>query len=434
MTSKDILKELGHIDPNWIEKADPDKANEPTENKHGFKIFGKPRRAWPIPKKLAVCIASFALILCVMSVIGFGNVYAAVRNFFSLIPGVGIETIREENLIYTYETTRGTITSGEQYAKILRASFTKGTLGATVLVNKGISSEDIRLFINGKRYQTDPQNTSYMLAYSSDSSMLEIALSVETPTADDLYEIEVSGFEDRLAFTMKPCETYEDLCEIGPTVTKNGIALTVTAERTEEELVVWCYETRFEDAPNDHLANIGKPSNGSYELQRYLETENGTVYEKHEGWQLKGRIVYELSEQDESAVLCIPYLAMLRDESGCYKLDLPKTYTTVKTDYTEKTSLGTIKITSIERTPDEDNKDRIRLTFDYENKYENQAIYGILYSTEDNIAAYYCDSTSGTMEYIDIWVDKEETKTTLSFDGIYYYLTDEYRFELDLTE
>ncbi len=443
MTSQHILRELGYIDPTWIEQAEPHEARgtevpsalsaTPPSTPPSTVVVSvtRPTRVWRFPRKLIACAVSLALIVSALSVVGFDTVSAAIRSLFSLIPGVGIEVVDDDFEVYAYEPVCGRVTAGDLYADVLRASYAKGLLNASIYVSTGIMSEDVRLMING---EPCPLTTEHVqLAYSSDASILEFAVPTGTPTDTDLYEIRITGFEVPLSFTLKPCKTYGELCEIGPTVTRNGIILTVTADRVENDVVIWYYETRSDNATKDRLAGFGTPANGSNNLRRYMETDNGIVSEKHEGWGLSARSVFEVNETDRAAVLHIPYLAMYRAETGSYRLTLPKDYTTVQTDYTAKTSLGVIKIVEIERTPDADNPDRdiVRLKLDYENKDDNQRIYDLAYAV-DAINAVHYDGESGTMDVIDLWVDRDETHVRLTFDGIGYYLMEEYRFDLDI--
>ncbi len=434
MTNKNILHELGNIDPHWIEEAEPSAVGAPKETLSLSDIGGSRRRSVRFPKRLAVCAASLALVAIVLSAVGVGNVYAAIRGLFSFIPGVGIEAVDETYIVYTCEPRNGRIIEGSAQAELVRASYAKGSLSATILVNKGLLSEDIGIYVNGTPRPTGGEDLPhYSLAYSSKSSMLTFVLSLETLAETDLFEIEIAGFAERLSFTMKPCQTVEELSAIGPTVTQNGITVTVTAERMENDLVVWCYETRTESATKDQLLNFGLPSNAAFEVQRYLETANGKIMEKDTGWGLFGRSVYELAGEEQSATLHIPYLAMNREEKGKIRLELPAEYTTAKVDYAVKTSLGSIRIVETERLPAEGNgeRDMVRLYLAFENKDENQRIYGMNYHTNAVYACHF-DGRSGTMDSIELLVERGETEVELTFDGINYYLMGDYSFELDI--
>ncbi len=398
----------------------------------------KSRALHPIYKRLIACAAIFALVIGAFSMIGFDNVYAAVRQWLSFIPGFGIQASAEQSIfvqIPIVERTEGQSAN----AQILRGAYCNGTLSVTVHIDgKAIYGKDFSFYVNGEPYDV---GSNYSLAVGSGpavgyhSAMLDIAIPMDKPGTDDLFEIEITGFEKRLAFKMKPCQTYAQLCEIGPTVTKNGITLTVTANRVGNELIVWCYETREEGATSDSVLGYGSPVNGAYTLLRYIETESGPIQDTTTGLRLTNRFVYRLEEGDHTATLHIPYLSMFRKVQADMKVSIPLGYKSEPTNVIAKTDLGVIRVISVERTSYEHDgsKDKIMLELCYESNDPLQKIYSFEYDIKGNyISAIAPDGESGTTKWIEVIVDKDTDALEFSIGGIYYYLMDEYEFELDI--
>ncbi len=414
MTQMDILRGLEGLEPGIVLDAAPKTVNR------------KPaHRGW-----IAVA-ASLAVILTVVSVAGFGNVSAVVRQLFSFIPGVGIQ---QENIgaVYTCEPIFDESRSGEMIAQLLRASYSQGMLSATVHISgKAVHGDDVMLYINGQ-FQKDAE---CFFAISQEDTMADILLEGKLPADTDQYEIRIHGFANPLTFTLKPCESFENLQQIGPTVTHNGISLTVTAHRSGSELVVWCYETRQEGATTDEVVGYGSPTNSSNSSLRHLETESGEIYENIPGWHIGSRMEYTLAEADRTAMLHIPYLAMQRQAEGMLSLNLPKEYTTVSCDQSIQTDLGSIRAVSLERSVYARNptKDRILIELDYENKSDMQQMYAMIYQIAgDHTNAVHTDSASGTVKYIEVLVSPDTEELEIHMDGVYYYWMEEYLFELEI--
>ncbi len=423
MKNEDIFLELGNIDPELIDDAAPGER----------KLL--PFRQRPAFKRLIACAASVLLVVGVLTMVGFDNVSAAMRQLVSFIPGVGIEPAG--SVIYTLQPITGKLENGDDSAQVFRATYSGGQLSVTVQIDgRSIYNEQFHFYRNGVLVDLQGgESPYYSLATSSDSSMIDFAIPMEAPDEEDRFEVEIDGFEGRLAFTMRPCETYEDLQEIGPTVTRNGISVTATAHRNGNELVVWCYETRDESATDDLLCAFGMPGNGSNVVMKYVETESGKLFNSASGWVLVNRSVYQLADTDTTATLHIPYLSMYREEKGKAKISLPKSYGMHHSDIAIETSLGEILITSVERKPSgsDPNEDIILLEFAYENRREEERIYHFSYEIDGKMSgAMIADPEAGVVRYIEVLVDKDETKLDFSISGIEYYLMGEYEIELDI--
>ncbi len=412
MTGKDIFEELGGIDPEMV-------------------LDAAPTQRIQFPRRIAAIAASLAVIFCLLWGIGFENVYAGVRELFSFIPGVGIR--EEQGAVYAWEPATGRLENEGMTAQILQACYMDGMLSVTVEVDgMALWGEDFSFYVNGAAQPLhDGDSFFYSLATASDGSMLAFDIPMEAPKEQDLFEIEIRGFHGRLAFTLTPCKTYEQLQEIGPTVTKNGISLTATANRFGNELVVWCYDTRWNSATQDTLMGIGQPINSAYDLLRYIETESGHIQDVGSGWRLRNRMVFQLQEGDKTAVLHVPYLAMYRQEKARATLRLPDTKSTP--NIAIETSLGTIRVESMERFPEGENKDRIRILLAYDNQSEQERMYSIGYQISGGLTDYFSVTTSdGTMQELNVIVDKNAASIKLQISGIYYYLMEEYVIPLEI--
>ncbi len=427
MTGKDMLRELEGLDPEFILEAAPDTARKPSRG--------------PVYKRLIACAASLALIVGALGLVGFDNVYAAVRDLLAFIPGVGIQN-SDDTTIYTYDPQRVTVESEGKVARLLRASFADGKLSLTVHVQGAeVFPKDTVFYVNGTAY--DGRQADYHIGIASDqsggmaedSTMLEVTLPMEPPRETDRYELAVSGFADTLAFSMMPCETYEQLCQIGPTQRRNGIAITATAHRTGNELVVWCYETREEGASRDTLCGIGNPANGAYSLRSFLTTQSGTLHDISYGIRLRNRMVFRLAETDETATLHIPYLAMLRQEEAKLSVNIPQSYGKHQVEASAAVSLGSIRVVSAERAPydQDDSKDALLLQLAYDSSETAMRMYSVEYDIAGSpISAIMPDGESGTTKHIEVIVDKGQANLDIAIGGIYYYLMGQYSLKLDI--
>ena len=92
---------------------------------------------------------------------------------------------------------------------------------------------------------------------------------------------------------------------------------------------------------------------------------------------MTGRAVYDVPENEQAVTLHIPYLSMLREESKKLNINLPKGYGVESVDVAVKCSLGTIRATEIERSPNAyyDDKDTLMIKFEFESTDDNMQMY-----------------------------------------------------------
>ena len=398
----------------------------------------KEKKRMSIPKKLVACVVAFAIIFTSLSLVGFGNVAAAIRSLFTFIPGVGI-TEKSDDTIYAIDSIVGQTKSGNAKTNIVSAVYADGYLNVTVeVVGKELYHDGFTFIVNGEQlnYKDERFNNGYALSVSSDSTMLSFSCKTKTPTKDDIYKISVSGFTEQLSFKMIPCLDYDDIKQIGPTDIQNGISVTTTAQKFDGQLTIWCYPFKTTSVTKDFVLGFGEPSNAASNTLRYIKTESGQIFHTGGGWQLRNRLVFDMPESEQSATLHIPYLSMLREEKKKLNVNLPKDYATVGSDVSIECSLGTIKVTEIERKPNEYEKDKdtLMIKFAFDSNDENK----VLNSFDFEIAGKYMsnakhfDAETGSLEQLEISVGKDDNKISLNLSQLYYYLLGEYVIPLDI--
>jgi hypothetical protein len=405
------------------------------------KIGLKQKKRFYFPQKLAACAAAIALVFITLSAVGFDNVAAAFGRLLTFIPGVGIVENNTET-VYAVDPVTGQTKIGDVRATLAKAVYSNGHLSATVMIDgKNLFHDDFKLYINQEyRDYRGSDAGSFSLAVSSGlssgSTMLNFAIKTAAPTGQDLYEIEITGFPERLSFKMIPCREYDDLAQIGPTDTQNGISLTVTAHRFDGQLTVWCYPFRGADAVKDRIMGYGVPSNGAYVKRRYIETESGRIDEARSGIVLQEQFVFEMPESDQTATLHIPYLSMLREEKDKLRVALPDGYGTVESGASIETSLGTIRVTEITRSPknDDDDNDEIKIRFAFDSKGGTMTLYSFEYDFTADKHSFYCsfDGEKGSLDYFGGEAGKNDREVIFDITGLYYYLYGEYVIPLDV--
>jgi hypothetical protein len=264
--------------------------------------------------------------------------------------------------------------------------------------------------------------------------MLNFSYESDAPASDDVYEIAVTGFTQRLSFRMIPCIDYEDIKQIGPTALQNGISVTTTAHRIDDKLIVWLYPFRVSGAGKDRIIGYGQSINGSFVKERFIETESGRITTNHSGWSLSERLIFDMNESDTNATLHIPYLTMYREERGRLRANLPNSYTTISSDVSVKTTLGMINVREISREACEHDstKDVVRLYFDFVSNDENMTLYSFDYDLTGFKGYSNFDGESGKREYLAVYVGKNDSRVSLNITGLYYYLFGEYVIPLDI--
>ena len=408
------------------------------------KIGAAKKKRLYMPKRLAACAAALAIVLTSLSVMGFNNVAAAIRNWLTFIPGVGIE-VKSDATIYSIDPIVRRTTHQNATAGIVSAVYANGYLNVTVEVNDRANPrdgempfyDDFSLYVNGQSRNYREQQSSANLFWSSNSVMLHFSYETDTPASDDIYEIAVTGFTERLSFRMMLCLDYEDIKQIGPTDIQNGISVTATALSAGNELLVWCYPFRVANHTKDMILGYGRPAAGSFVTERYIQTESGKIFENRSGWNISERLIFEMPENDQTATLHIPYLSMRREEKRVLNINLPNDYTTAESDAAVQTGLGTIKVTEVKREPNEyeSGRDTVRIYFEFDSKDENMRLYSFDNDVFDHDvigSVRHFNAQTGCLEYLEAYAGKDDKKVSINISSLYYYLFGEYVIPLDI--
>ena len=415
------------------------------------KIGSRKKKRIYIPRQLAACVAALAIIFISLSIVGFDNAFASIKNLFTFIPGVGIVE-NAEAAVYTIDPIlRRTVQQGNT-ANIVKAVYSNGFLNVSTEVRRDniqahdfdetrrekIQADyvDFSLFVNGEPRDYRDESSPHMLVWSEGSAMLDFSYKTDAPASDDVYEIAISGFDERLSFRMIPCADYEDIKQIGPTEIQNGISITTTAQRIEDKLIVWLYPFRVLNHTNDSIIHYGLSANGAFNIERFIEMGNGKVYENRSGLIISERLIFDMPESGQKATLHIPYLSMYRAESGRLRANLPNGYATVEGNASVKTTLGTILVKEITREAcgNDSTKDIVRLYFDIESNDENMRLYSFGFTHTGFESVINFDPEKGQIEYLEIRVNKDDRRVSLNITGLYYYLFGEYVIPLDMDE
>lgn len=192
------------------------------------------------------------------------------------------------------------------------------------------------------------------------------------PAAEDLFEIKIPGFSQQLSFTLDACTDYLELANIGPTDMQNDISITSIASRDDSQLTVWCYPFH---KTGDAITGIGDASPSIWEKETYIETESGfTSTYQASGQRIAERFMFDLPEEEHSVTLHIPYLTMVRDENVKITIPVPIDYSAQKSDLSVDFSLGTVRITELERKPSQypENPDVLRISFAFDSLDSNK--------------------------------------------------------------
>lgn len=409
----------------------------PLDEQRVFKSADIQRGIWPLRKAPAIAAAVLILLL---STLAIPSVRAAVGRLFTFIPGVGISE-QGDTVVYTMKPIiRMTdVESGygrKPYQALLdNAVYSNGYLCVSITINgKYVDYKSLILYGDNEK-----------IKYSGSSSWGSGAGGVEAsywlwvesnePDSSVCYEVEIPGFPERLSFTLEKCLEYEDLAQIGPTDTQNGISITTTASRSENQLIVWCYPL---NTTKDRITGIGAANPSAWKSEAHIETESGFigVYNKS-GMRIMERFVCDMPEGDSSATLHVPYLTFVRDENKKVTIHVPTDYSAVDSDISVEFSLGTVRITKIERKPSEyDGKpDVLKIDFTLDSSDSNMVFSS--FDLRDKKGRWVggmkrFNDEIGCLQFIETDIGDNVKKFTFEITDLCYYLLGEYVIPLEI--
>lgn len=400
-----------------------------TDTQSGARVFRK-----------ATVVAAIVLIL-LASTLTIPSVRAAVGRLFTFIPGVGISE-QSDNSIYTMnhivrqiDVDSGT-SSNQVQAQLDNAVYSNGYLCVSTIINgKYIDFDnDLTFYIDGEQVEYSSSGTR-----SSGPEGIEVNhymwLKMNEPNSDKLYEVEIAGFPGRLSFTLEKCLEYSDLAQIGPTDTQNGISITTTAIRSENQLTVWCYPF---NTTGDKIAGIGAANPSIWNNETYIETESGFigVYNKS-GQQIMERFVCDIPEGDSFATLHIPYLTLVRDEKKTVSIPVPTDYSSMECNISVEFSLGIVRITEIERKPSEfdGQPDVLRISFTLDSSDSSMVFNSFeLRNTSGDPVGWMMqfNDETGCLQFIETDIEDNASKFSFEITDLCYYLLGEYVIPLEI--
>ncbi len=481
-------------------------------------------------KLIACAAATLAIVVCTVSLVSAGdsfvesivegtqNMVAVVRKAFAFIPGVGItevpvtdeagnvgESGSPTNISFlTYKSDVESIPVSDDSglkARLVRTHYADGKLEIVVEVD-GLElwDDDAVLYIGGNEYRSGDENVHIITSNHASSATMDygdgpvtsthnytrihISYTMDDPIPGDIVEVGVKGFEGRLSAAAVLLTTFEELEEIGQTVEKNGISLTVTTEWVDDKLIVWTTPYILENAPQDKFLSYGFDHNKDRYSQRWNERQKWQwcveedlregytgsfhqslvddlteelslmrqnthilaneryVVESRYLWQYTpgmgsnsymGYDRYDIPEHVTEGTLKIPFLLMQREESHSQEIALPTEYTEEALDVVFETSLGKVRLTSVSRENQDARYDRISFDVVFEDADPKYQIDDIAWHGEYDGAKFRYGGRNNDGYRISCDVAKDEDSMVFFIDSINYCLMDEYSFELDLT-
>lgn len=394
------------------------------------KIGSNKKKRIYLHKKFVACAAAITIIFTSLSIVGFNNVYAAVSKLFTFIPGVAIN-YKSDTSIYTIDPIIRQVNLQNSKANVVRAVYMDGYLSVTIEVEgAGVNKDDYSFYINQKLMDYSGGFSSF-----SGGGTAEIIFSIksDTPTSDDIYEVGITGFSQHLSFKMALCSDYDEIAKIGPTDIQNGISITTTATRIDNQLTIWCYPFKTTNTTNDMIVGYGDSNNGVFNQEKYIETESGKIFDNAK-WKLNGRLIFDMPDNDKTATLHIPFLSMSRNEKRELNVNFPKEFIKMESDASIKCSLGTIKITEVQRSPNGKDKDTVRLKFNFDSKDSNLDLYSFKFNSDGKYSSYVqrFNDENGHLDYLELDVDKNQNKISLDIINLYFYQFGEYVIPLNI--
>ena len=411
-----------------------------------------------------VCTVTVCFLL--MFTLSIPGVRAAMQQLFTIIPGMGIVKTSEQP-VYIMMPICERVKADDAVLSLYGVVFSEERLSIYIYaegkdhfhvadpdyLNKTYDPydyydpyDDFTFYINDG--QVDEKNVGRIdNTYTSQkATILNFYFEVPAPESEDIYKISIDGFSDQLSFKLTPCLRYDDIAQIGPTDTQNGISVTAITTKLDDNILVWCYPFREDDAVEDKITGYGNWVSAPI----YIKSDNGFIYRETSKRDLHiyGRYVFDMPEVNQNVSLHIPCLSMLHNEKINFSVNLPKDYSTDTSNQTVECSLGTIKVVEIERSKYDKygvresvaGKDIITLKFAYESNNINMQLYdasllydgSALYDYKDSMIVG--NSETGGMEYCLVSIDEGIFEITLEIQAISYNLFGEYVIPLNIEE
>ena len=320
----------------------------------------------------AAAAAVLASLLLTLSLVGFDTTAMALQRLFRLIPGLGISDTGAGQA-YVALPVADRIQEGNRSARLLHAFYSGGWLQLSVKLEDSPSGGTMeqpgggqlaavaagspieptcRLWIGGE----EAEGVQIRQVATLSQVQVELCCPMEPedlPSEDTLYEVQVEGLSQKLAFRLTPCQEAADLSQLGAVEEQDGIAVAALASIQTEGLEVSCYPVALTEERGYASIRTGSDGMAYAGGDVWLEVDGRRIEPLQEGIQRRNTYLFpaELS-QGQKPVLHIPYLTVKTQEERQLTLPLPQEEGSAALNLTADFSGGRLQLTGIQRETD----------------------------------------------------------------------------------
>lgn len=432
-----------------------DKKSKARVRKMVFEKAGFHAKKTVVVRRSVACAATVALLLTVTSVVGFDNVQAAISRIFSFVPGVGIIESNNGNDRVKYclsdpvtaenEDARLTINSAvatENSITVVYTLYMNNASDQPKIENQPENKE-------GKKNKiTLPINNSQPIIYSEDNinhtvilqNEATFTLKPEEISEDATYELTHKGYDVSLDFTLKECQTYSDLNQIGATGCYNDISLTAVPTYDGDHVEVELYAI---NKSNYRIESYGRVFYAYQGKEINLVTESGTksYASPNYSFDIRNKFNFNVKSTDKNFTLNVPYLIVCgsEDEGKYVSLPIPKDGQEIDVNKEIEFEDGTMTIVSVKKIPKySDDRSALQMNIKYKNKKSNLILFNANLNRVDNSGAIQdggkieIPDDSGINSQMYFYLEEGDKDTLkLKLSEPQYYLTDEYNLKFE---
>lgn len=403
-------------------------------------------------------VAVLASLLLTLSLVGLDTTALAIQRLFHLIPGLGI-SYSETGRAYLALPVEGRIQEGNRTVRLLHAFYSDGwlqislSLGDSALreAAQGTAQEQLEGVSSGPlmeaecRLWVDGQEASGLQSrrFGSFSQVqAELYFPVEEEqlsVGDTLYEVQVEGMKQRLAFRLTPCEGVEDLSQLGAVAEQGGIAVAAQVAVLPEGVEVSCYPVDLLEGREYASISVGADGMAYAGERVWLEVDGRRLDWSQEGIHRRNTFLFPTELlPGQTPVLHIPYLTVKTEEEQLVTLPLPQGEREAL-EQTVAFAGGQLRLVEIQReTAPETGSPCWKLTVQLSGS-EEEVVF-------QSLSADLLDRQGNLMDRADLAYDGDGVLTTLwlgetgegqlriAFRQPSYFLTGSYQIPLELPE
>lgn len=459
MKKEDFYKELGNIDPEYIEEAE----NSTQTVRNSFRAA---RKKW--------LAAAAAFIIMIGAASQSEAVQAAIKKMFTFIPGISIEeTTTSSNPEVLYSLDGDPVTKSNDLMSVtlqnayisdysvdivyrIKLNFIPDGLVSKeemqkILDEKGVSSyievRDTEGFGGYTFLDVNPKVTVNGAAFTD-------LQNYGGGSVDDMtYTVRISGisediqkFGESLPVTLnvgdlsfdlkfKPIETYESINEIGPTAMHNGISVTAVPRWDEDILYVKFYSLNYSDF-NQVYGFIGYEAENR--ILPYIVLGDKKVpaeYESGDGTEFYFDLSsYGLTDQQKADIeLHAPVVIVRNDENTVIEFDV-KSDGTIDHPSKVKLSQSELTISDMKVSKEKDWESGIEISFTSNPSADNIVLTSISLTNANGKSIggsgswTHYEGNEWSAGFTSDTVKKSEDYKSIEISSAEYTLTDEYVF------